>query len=173
MNRVGTVIYLLFRTAVRGLVSSAMTSVAAIVTIAITLTLLGAFALLVGNMRGMLDRFGGDLRIAAYFETGLALDEARLVAGVQEKVAARYEVPEWIAYGFDGSKAASLRCLGPGLLRGKKHFGQLLHQGEAEQAEARAELSSLQSRPQVVSDNTNAAPAKGVRRGPRPRLPQR
>lgn len=80
MNRVGTVIYLLFRTAVRGLVSSAMTSVAAIVTIAITLTLLGAFALLVGNMRGMLDRFGGDLRIAAYFETGLALDEARRIA---------------------------------------------------------------------------------------------
>ena len=67
MNRVGTVIYLLFRTAVRGLVSSAMTSVAAIVTIAITLTLLGAFALLVGNMRGMLDRFGGEIEMSLPF----------------------------------------------------------------------------------------------------------
>ncbi|MDP6978605.1 MAG: ABC transporter permease [Myxococcota bacterium] len=81
MNRVATVIYLLFRTAVRGLASSATTSSAAVVTIAITLVLVGAFTILVGNMRGMLDRFGGDLRITAYFEEGLDLAEARRIAG--------------------------------------------------------------------------------------------
>ncbi len=81
MNRVATVIYLLFRTAVRGLTSSGTTSSAAVVTIAITLVLVGAFTILVGNMRGMLDRFGGDLRITAYFDEGLDLAEARRIAG--------------------------------------------------------------------------------------------
>jgi cell division transport system permease protein len=80
VNRVGTVVYLLIRTAVRGLQSSAMTSLAAIATIAVTLVLAGSFALLVGNMRGMLERFGEDLQVTAYLEPGLSLDEARLLA---------------------------------------------------------------------------------------------
>lgn len=80
MNRVGTVIYLLGRTAIRGLRSSAMTSVAAIGTIAITLVLVGAFALVVGNMRGMLDRFGVELQVTAYFDADLAMSEARAIA---------------------------------------------------------------------------------------------
>jgi glycogenin glucosyltransferase len=36
----------------------------------------------------------------------VALDEQRLVEGVEEKAALRYEVPEWVAYGFDGTKPA-------------------------------------------------------------------
>ena len=36
----------------------------------------------------------------------VALDEQRLVDGVVSTVAERYEVPEWVAYGFDGSKPA-------------------------------------------------------------------
>ncbi|MFT5695317.1 MAG: cell division transport system permease protein [Myxococcota bacterium] len=80
MNRVGTVIYLLGRTAIRGLRSSAMTSVAAIATIAITLVLVGAFALVVGNMRGMLDRFGVELQVTAYFDANLPMSEARAIA---------------------------------------------------------------------------------------------
>ena len=32
-----------------------------------------------------------------------ALDEHRLVEGVQPAIAQRYEVPEWVAYGFDGA----------------------------------------------------------------------
>ena len=36
----------------------------------------------------------------------VALDEQRLVDGVVAKVASRYEVPEWVAYGFDGGKVA-------------------------------------------------------------------
>ena len=33
----------------------------------------------------------------------VALDEARLDAGVREEVAERYQVPNWIAYGFDAA----------------------------------------------------------------------
>ena len=80
MNRVGTVIYLLCRTAGRGLRASAMTSVAAIVTIAVTLMLVGSFVLLVGNMRGMLERFGVDLQVTAYLESTLSMDAARDIA---------------------------------------------------------------------------------------------
>lgn len=80
MNRVGTVIFLLIRTAIRGLRSSAMTSLAAVMTIAVTLVLVGAFALLVGNMRGMLERFGVDLQVTAYLQSDVEMDEARLIA---------------------------------------------------------------------------------------------
>jgi len=37
----------------------------------------------------------------------VALDEQRLVSGIQEVVSSRYEVPEWVAYGFDSAKAAT------------------------------------------------------------------
>merc|ERR1719487_3208951 len=39
----------------------------------------------------------------------VALDEHRLVDGVQDSVASRYEVPEWVAYGFDSAKPAATR----------------------------------------------------------------
>lgn len=80
MNRVGTVIFLLIRTAFRGMRSSGATSIAAVVTIAVTLVLVGAFALLVGNMSGMLDRIGQDLQVTAYLEPEIEMDEARLIA---------------------------------------------------------------------------------------------
>ena len=80
MNRVGTVIYLLIRTAGRGLRASAMTSIAAIATIAVTLMLVGSFVLLVGNMRGMLERFGIDLQVTAYLESDVTMDAAREIA---------------------------------------------------------------------------------------------
>ena len=80
MNRVGTVIYLLFRTAVRGLRASAVTSMAAIATIAVTLMLVGSFVLLVGNMRGMLERFGVELQVTAYLDDAISMDAARGIA---------------------------------------------------------------------------------------------
>ena len=80
MNRVGTVIYLLFRTAVRGLRASAVTSMAAIATIAVTLMLVGSFVLLVGNMRGMLERFGVELQVTAYLDDEISMDAARGIA---------------------------------------------------------------------------------------------
>merc|ERR1719465_132313 len=37
----------------------------------------------------------------------VTLDERRLVDGVQAKVADRYEMPDWVAYGFDAAKSAA------------------------------------------------------------------
>merc|ERR1719199_331123 len=37
----------------------------------------------------------------------VALDEQRLVAGVDPKIGERYEMPEWIAYGFDAKRDAT------------------------------------------------------------------
>jgi cell division transport system permease protein len=56
----------LSRTALRGLQSSLVTSSVAVATIAIALVLVGSFALLVGNMSGLLARFGEELQVVAY-----------------------------------------------------------------------------------------------------------
>jgi cell division transport system permease protein len=79
------------RTAVRGLVASPVTSVVAVGTIGISLVLVGAFALLLFNMEGLLERFGGNLHVTAYLETGLEPERqhelsalARTVEGVAE-----------------------------------------------------------------------------------------
>jgi len=80
VNRVATILFLLVRTAFRGLQAGAITSLAAVATIAVTLVLVGSFVLLVGNMRGMMERFGVELQITAYLEHGLSADEARLLA---------------------------------------------------------------------------------------------
>jgi len=79
------------RTAVRGLVASPVTSAVAVGTIGVSLVLVGAFALLLFNMEGLLERFGGNLHVTAYLESGLeperqhALGElARTVEGVAE-----------------------------------------------------------------------------------------
>merc|ERR1719201_2037929 len=37
----------------------------------------------------------------------VALDEARLAAGLNEAVSQRYDMPSWVAYGFDAEKAAA------------------------------------------------------------------
>merc|ERR1719487_1655402 len=71
----------------------------------------------VSNLTMMMGAFGGateDLLLhpenpLKFWERRdvVALDEQRLVRGVQDKVASRYQVPEWVAYGFDESKATS------------------------------------------------------------------
>jgi hypothetical protein len=71
---------------------------------------------LVSNLTMMMGAFGGavdDLLLhpdnpLKFWERRdvVALDEQRLVEGVEEKAALRYEVPEWVAYGFDGTKPA-------------------------------------------------------------------
>jgi cell division transport system permease protein len=61
-------------TSLRGLRSSPVTGAVSATTIGITLVLVGAFALLLQNMEGLLDRFGDDLRVTAYLDD--ALDEA-------------------------------------------------------------------------------------------------
>ena len=70
--------WLLFvRTAIRGIVSSPVTSGIAVVTIGVTLVLVGAFALLLRNMEELLDQFGDDLRVTAYLESGVSGEALR------------------------------------------------------------------------------------------------
>lgn len=74
MSRVGGDLRYFARTALRGLIASPVTTVVSVTTIGVALVLVGAFALLLSNMEGLLDRFGDDLRVTAYLEDGL--DEA-------------------------------------------------------------------------------------------------
>lgn len=60
------------RSAFVGLRSSPVTSGIAVATIAVTLLLVGAFALLISNMSGLLERFGREVRLTAYAVQGLA-----------------------------------------------------------------------------------------------------
>ena len=80
MKRVAVILAILGRSALRGLRSGAVTSGIAVLTIAIALFLMGAFALLLVNMHGLLDRFGQDLHITAYLEGGLPAAEQSLLA---------------------------------------------------------------------------------------------
>jgi len=71
----------------------------------------------VSNLTMMMGAFGGatdDLLLhpenpLKFWERRdvVALDEQRLSEGVVADVASRYEVPEWVAYGFDGNKPAA------------------------------------------------------------------
>ncbi len=84
--------WLLFiRAAIRGLASSPVTSGISVMTIGVTLVLVGVFALLLRNMEELLDQFGDDLRVTAYLESdvsGEALraleDRARQIPGVED-----------------------------------------------------------------------------------------
>ena len=77
------IVWILARSALRGLQGSSVTSAIAVLTIAVALVLSGAFALLVVNMEGLLDRFGRDLRVTAYLEEGLSdADRAQLARSV-------------------------------------------------------------------------------------------
>jgi cell division transport system permease protein len=81
------------RTALRGLRASPLTSLVAVLTITVTLILAGAFALVVKNMQGLLERIGEDVTVTAYLEDGLPDPEraalaqrVKTVEGVQEVV---------------------------------------------------------------------------------------
>ena len=80
MNRVTVILYLLLRSALRGLQSSPVTTFVATLTIAVALVLVGAFGLVVGNMQGLLEGFGQDLRVTAYLEPGLGSASQRELA---------------------------------------------------------------------------------------------
>lgn len=71
MKRVGVRLLYFVRTTVRGLRRSPVTTAIAILTIAVSLVLVGAFTLLLRNMEGLLDDFGRDLHVTAYLEDGL------------------------------------------------------------------------------------------------------
>jgi cell division transport system permease protein len=78
-----TVLLLYFaRTTWRGLRGSPVTTAVAILTISVSLVLVGAFNLLLRNMEDLLDDFGRDLHVTAYLEDGLADAEAEHLAAV-------------------------------------------------------------------------------------------
>ena len=76
----------LLRIAQRGLASSPVASGVAVVTIAISLVLVGSFALLASNMRSLLDDFGDALRVAAYLEVGVPATDYERLAGLARSV---------------------------------------------------------------------------------------
>jgi cell division transport system permease protein len=59
------------RTAERGLRGSPVTTAVAVITIGVSLVLVGAFQLLLRNMDELLEDFGDDLHVTAYLEDGL------------------------------------------------------------------------------------------------------
>ncbi len=90
MKRALVITRIILRSAIRGLQSAAGTALLSVATIAIALFLIGAFALTVVNMEGMLERFGRDLQVTAY------LDQS-VVAGQEVAIAERVATIEGVA----------------------------------------------------------------------------
>ena len=82
MRRLTVLLLYFARTTLRGLRGSPVTTAVAILTISVSLVLVGAFDLLLRNMEDLLDDFGRDLHVTAYLEDGLADAEAKRLASV-------------------------------------------------------------------------------------------
>lgn len=80
MRRVAVIAWVIVRNALRGLQSSPLPSAIAVVTIAVALILVGSFALVIGNMEGVLVRFSEELHVVAYLESDLGDAEQRALA---------------------------------------------------------------------------------------------
>ena len=77
MTRFGVRLQYFSRTAARGLRGSPVTTAVAVITISVSLVLVGAFQLLLRNMEELLDDFGDDLQVTAYLEDGVEPMEQR------------------------------------------------------------------------------------------------
>ena len=107
------------RTAFAGLRASPVTTAVAVITIGVSLVLVGAFALLLANMEELLGRFGDDLQVTAYLEDGLSAEQvdelvriAHTVEGVQAaRVVTKQEALERFRAGV-GQGSALLEGLG-------------------------------------------------------------
>jgi cell division transport system permease protein len=84
------------RSAWLGLRSSPMPAAVAIATIAVTLFLVGVFALLLANMTGILERFGREVRLTAYVEGGLGAERERALLAAAKRIAG-VEKAEWVS----------------------------------------------------------------------------
>ena len=80
MRRFSVIVSILFRATWRGLRGSGVTAWVSVVTLAVALFLVGAFALVVVNMEGLLDRFGRDLTVTAYLQADLSSEHTRRLA---------------------------------------------------------------------------------------------
>lgn len=78
--RVGTILLAMLRSAFRGLQSSGVTTAISALSVAVVLVLIGAFALVAGNMRGVLERYGDGLRVSAYLDDDLSDEDRRSLA---------------------------------------------------------------------------------------------
>jgi cell division transport system permease protein len=79
VSRLGFLLVYFWRTTVRGLRGSPVTTAVAVITIGVSLVLVGAFQLLLRNMEELLDEFGEDLHVTAYLEDGLGAGERRRI----------------------------------------------------------------------------------------------
>jgi len=92
VRRLVVLVGLLLRTAARGLQTSPVPSALATLTIALALLLVGAFALVLGNLEGALERFGDELQLVVYLDPALDASQERALrarlAGFEEVAAA-------------------------------------------------------------------------------------
>lgn len=91
MRRAGVVLAVLARSAVRGLQASPLPAAVAVTTIAIALLLVGAFALMVDNMQGLLTRFSDELQVVVYLD-------ADLDAAAEQRLAQRVALVEGVTH---------------------------------------------------------------------------
>lgn len=77
MRRLAVIVVLLIRTASRGLQTSPVPSALATGTIALALLLVGAFALVLGNLEGVVEGFRDELQVVAYLDVDLGEREQR------------------------------------------------------------------------------------------------
>ena len=101
MNRRVEMAAVLLRASGENLRETGLTGGIAVATIATALFMLGAFALVVVNMEGLLDAFGRELQVTAYLEEGLSAAEA-------EELAARVETVEGVDFVERVGKAEAL-----------------------------------------------------------------
>jgi cell division transport system permease protein len=109
----------LARTSLAGLRSSPVTTAVCVLTIGVSLVLVGAFALLLANMEELLARFGDDLQVTAYLADDLRPEQtqelmriAKTVEGVQEaRIVSKAEALERFRSGV-GRGSALLEGLG-------------------------------------------------------------
>ncbi len=86
MRRIAVQIAYFVRSAFRGLRTSSVATVVAIVTIGVSLVLVGAFGLLLRNMEDVFDAFGDELHVTAYLDDGLSADGQRSLAAAAATV---------------------------------------------------------------------------------------
>jgi cell division transport system permease protein len=84
------------RSAWLGLRSSPFPSLVSVATIAVSLFLIGTFALLLSNMSGLLERFGRELRLTAYVAAGLPPEAERSLLARVRRIPG-VERAEWVS----------------------------------------------------------------------------
>jgi cell division transport system permease protein len=80
LRRLLTLCSAMGRSALRGLQSSGVTTTIAVLSVAVVLVLIGSFALVAGNMAGLLERYGREVRVTAYLDDEVTGEARRKLA---------------------------------------------------------------------------------------------